>query len=107
MKLNINFQDLDRLISQMGAPLAKWRTQRVQLSEREILRQELEAGKEVSMDEIGSLGGLLEHEGEQILIYIKASGKDKYTLLNDPKDCPKFHFAECSTIRNQRKKKKN
>ncbi|SFK01010.1 hypothetical protein SAMN04488518_101743 [Pseudovibrio ascidiaceicola] len=103
MKLNINFPALDRLISQMGAPLSKWRTQKVKLSEREILRQELEAGKEVSIDQIHSFGGLLEHEGEQILIYIKATGKDKDTLLHDTKNCPKFHFAECATIRGKRK----
>lgn len=98
MKLKIEFAALDNLIRRMGAVHSSWTATDIKLSERQILRRALEDGKEVSAGEVGNLGGLLEHEGEQILLYIKDTRRDKVALLNHPEDSSKYHIAECSTL---------
>lgn len=103
MKLDIKFSRLDALIKIMGAAHSQWRPGQVKLSARQILRRALAEGKEVSADQVGVLGSLLEHEGEQILLYIKDTRSDLDTLRNEPEKSRKFHIAECSTLEEMRR----
>lgn len=93
----------------MGASPSTWRLPpyetRQRQKEREELRQELQQGKVIpDLGEVESRDGLLTHKGEQIVLYIKDTRQDKYTLFHDPQKSKRFHVAECQTIREMRSK---
>ena len=95
----------------MGASPSTWRLPpyetRQRRREREELRQELQQGKDIShlaVDKIDGSSGVLILGGEHIVIYIKDTRQDKYTLLRYPEEAKKFHIAECSTIGQMRRK---
>ena len=105
MKLVGEIAALERLESvreRMGAPLTSW-TSRSPPPKWEPLDRE-----------IGSLGkveplaghGPLVHEGQQVLLYIKATRLDRRTLLDDPKNSRRFHISECETIEKMRHNKR-
>lgn len=107
----IDFPELQALVNRMGASLSSWRLppyettrQRKEREEREKLRRELRRGIEVkNLDEVKPYDDLLTHKGEQIVIYIKDTRQDKYTLLYDPENAKRFHVADCETIRHMRR----
>ncbi|TYC49379.1 HNH endonuclease [Rhodobacterales bacterium] len=103
MKLTFDLSALDFLVRRMGARETGWRLVGADIAAREKLRTQLEIGKEITFDEIDQKGGLLEHEGEQVLLYIKDTRSSKDTLLKSPEDSRRFHFAECSALSTMRK----
>ncbi len=105
----MNFSKLQELVSRMGASPSTWRLPpyetRQRRREREELRQELQQGKVIpDLGEVESRDGLLTHRGEQVVLYIKDTRQDKYTLFHDPQKSKRFHVAECQTIREMRSK---
>ncbi|TWD54207.1 hypothetical protein FB480_103115 [Agrobacterium vitis] len=104
MKLVISFGALDGLMHKMGAVPVNWRLGGAGLSPREIRTRELVQGKEISIEELGQFGGLLEHDGEQVLLYIKDTKASRNVLLNEPERTKRFHIAECATLRDMREK---
>lgn len=104
MKLDIQFSNLENLKNRMGAHSIKWRSFENQLDQLDI-KKILLAGKEISIDEIeATQDGLLSYKGEQVLLYIKDSNRDKETLLYDNKKAPKFHISDCVTLDTMRGK---
>jgi hypothetical protein len=103
MKLFISFDALDGLMRKMGADPVTWRLGGAGLSPREIRSRELAQGKEIPIEDLGQLGGLFEHDGEQVLLYIKDTQDPLDLLLNEPEKSKKVHLTECSTLRNMRK----
>ncbi len=106
MRLNIDFGSLDTLLQRMGAKEVNWDISGTKLPERQALRAQLAGGKEIKLDEVANLGGLLAFNGEQVLLYIKDTRVSKEKLLNKPEDYSKFHFAECKTIKDMRRGKR-
>ena len=107
----MNFSKLQELATRMDASPSTWRLPpyetRQRRREREELRQELRRGKDISnlaVDKIDGSSGVLTLGGEQIIIYIKDTRQDKYTLLHNPEKAVKFHIAECLTIGQTRRK---
>ena len=83
----------------MGAALSSWIIGESKLSDRERLRQELQKGKEIPLIEVEiSHGGLLTYKGEQVILYIKDTRKERDTLLHDKENSPRFHLADCRTL---------
>lgn len=103
MKLRIDFSPLEVLVRNMGAHRSDWRLSSTGLSGRESSLRELAEGKEIHATEINSHGGLLEHQGEQVLLYIKDTGATRDTLVNSPEDSRRFHVAECRTLDKMRR----
>ena len=106
MKLQVDLTSLDRVMQRMGAKRSNWTIAGGSLPEREKLFQELVAGIEVSLEEIGERHSLLEYKGEQVLLYIKDTRSSRDTLLNRPEESRRFHFAECSTLDSMRQAKR-
>ena len=105
----MDFPKLQKLVTRMSANPSSWRLRPYETKERqrerEELRQELQQGKEIpDLNEVESRAGLLTHKGEQIVLYIKDTRQDKYTLFHDPQKSRRFHVAECQTIREMRSK---
>ncbi|MET3602138.1 HNH endonuclease signature motif containing protein [Martelella mangrovi] len=103
MRLRVDFSPLETLVRTMGAGRSVWRLDAAGLSGRERTLAELAEGKEIHADEVSSRGGLLEHEGEQVLLYIKDTRATRETLLNEPENTRRFHVAECNTLDQMRR----
>lgn len=105
MKLHPQFPDFEILKRRMGAGASSWTPVEASLDPLEIQHRELQEGKELSLEEVEtSFGGLLTYNGEQVILYIKDTRKDRDTLQHDRENAPKFHVAECRTLDAMRNK---
>lgn len=103
MKIEVDFSELGTLRARMGANLSSWSPEGNRLSPIEVIRKELEEGKEIPISEIERAhGGLLTYKGEQVVLYIKDTHQDRDTLLYDQENARKFHIAECRTLDHMR-----
>ncbi|MDX6751968.1 hypothetical protein SH611_19345 [Geminicoccaceae bacterium 1502E] len=101
MKLRISFDTLDAAMRAMGAVETAWSDD----ARLEDLKIRLETGIELELDEVEiTPDGLLSYKGEQVLLYIKSTGRDRDTLLNTPEKGPRFHVADCTTLDEMREK---
>ena len=105
MKIDLKFADLAHLVSLMGAQPSDWKPSETLLDPIEILRGELAEGREVhDINEVEVKDDvLLTYKGQQVVLYIKDTRKDRFTLLNDQEHAPRFHVAECSTLDRMRR----
>lgn len=105
MKLEVDFKKLQILKQNMRAPDVFWEPSKTALSPRTELRVQLEEGIELSLEDVDrGPGGLLIYKGEQVVLYIKDTQADRYTLENEPEKSKRFHVAECETLENMRHK---
>lgn len=105
MKLELDFVDLARLRSVMGAEKSTWKPRNSPLDPREEIRNQLQSGIEITLDDVvRGPGGLLTYKGEQVILYIKDTRTDRHTLENEPEKSRRFHVAECETLEGMRQK---
>ena len=106
MRLEIAFNDLAQIVKTMGADAVAWKSGINNLEELSIA-EILLTGREISLDEVmASEHGLLTYRGEQVLLYIKDTNKDEYTLTQTPDKGPRFHVSECKTLDKMRNDKR-
>lgn len=99
MRLDLAFPELAHLIVRMGAASSQWAPNNEPLDVLKLLRAELAEGKEIPLSEVKvSFGGLLTYQGEQVVLYIKDTRQERYTLLHDREAARRFHIAECRTL---------
>ena len=105
MKLDLDFKGLARLLDRMGAPRSDWKPGTKPLDPREEIRSQLLTGIEITLEDIDrGPGGLLTYRGEQVILYIKDTRSDRYTLEHEPEKSRRFHVAECETLESMRLK---
>jgi len=102
MKITFDFSPFDELLKRLDAEKVEWKSD-AQFSEREvILRQLKNEGIEIDVKQVETTPeGLFTFHGENIVIYIK----DK-TIFFDKDELPRFHFSECRTISDSKKKQR-
>ena len=99
MKLDLAFPEFRTLKARMGAQESLWRLPSPTLNERETLIAELEEGKEIPLEDVETnFGGLLSYKGEQVVLYIKDTRQDRFTLLHDIGKSRRFHVFDCRTL---------
>lgn len=99
MKIDLQLIELRRVMERMGAVLSTWAPTTEALTDRERVLLELEAGVEISLDELTTVaGGLLTWKGEQVILYIKDTRQDEYTLRYDTENARRFHIFDCNTL---------
>ena len=99
MKLDLEFPEFQTLKARMGARESLWRLSSPALNERQKLLAELEEGKEIPLEDVETnFGGLLSYEGEQVVLYIKDTRQDRFTLLHDIEKSRRFHVFDCRTL---------
>lgn len=107
MKIDLKFENLDRLIDDMGAKRISWKDNKG-LSELEIEQILSKEGLEVNWENLETKDdGLIYIPGSQVpgIVYIKDCWNDIYTIKNTPEDGPRFHVAyNCKTLENFRAK---
>jgi hypothetical protein len=93
MKLDIQFKELEILVSNMGASQVEWKSDvAIEALETDWKIKLETTGIEVSIDDIDFTPNGAKFRGEQILLHIKeVNGFGYYTL-------PKFHFYQCSKL---------
>ena len=94
------------MVAKMGAEPSSWVPSESDMSPREKLLEELEAGGiSINLEDVDpGPGGLLEYNGEQVILYIKDTRSSKETLKYSPEDSRRFHIAECDTLSAMRDK---
>lgn len=97
--------ELDAIRRSLGAPLIDWSPESTKLSPRDEIRVKLAEGIELELDKVNTTAGLFEHEGEQVVIYIKdhtwLAKRQHYNfsrMLKQPDRCRRVHLMECRTI---------
>lgn len=105
MKLVLDFTELIRIRTDMGAEKSSWAPGTDFLDPREEIRIQLQTGIEITLEDVDSgPGGLLTYKGEQVILYIKDTRSDLYTLEHEPEKSRRFHVAECETLETMRLK---
>ena len=97
MKINLNVQALLACADEMGAQAAEF-TYESDNSEDFKLDKELEAGKEISIEDLEVDKGLLSVHGRQVLLYIADQGNQIQEVLNGEREGKKVHVADCKTL---------
>lgn len=107
MKLDLEFPEFEILITRMGAQKSLWQLPSLKIDERQKLIEELEEGIEIPLEHVEtSFGGLLSYKGKPVVLYIKDTRQDQFTLLHDIEKSRRFHIFECRTLDDMRKKKR-
>lgn len=102
MKIIFDFSPFDELLKRLDAEKVEWKSD-AQLSAREVVLHQLKnEGIVIGIEQVEtSPEGLFTFHGENIVIYIK----DKTTYFSE-NQLPKFHFSECWTIIDSKKKQR-
>jgi hypothetical protein len=97
MRITYDFSELWNIVKSLGAERQAFslkRTSSIAEIEAELIR-----GREVHLDELESISGLLAFEGRQVLLYIPDQGNRIGDVLNGNRDAgKKFHIAHCTTL---------
>ena len=106
MKIVLKNDELNALVQKMRAEPSPWVPNKNDLSPRQKLLDDLEAGGiSINLEDVDpGPGGLLEYNGEQVILYIKDTRASKETLKYSPEDSRRFHIAECDTLSTMREK---
>jgi len=105
MKIRAHYTELETLKRRMGASDSSWSLAKSGLSPRSSRLAALNTGIDLDLAdvEVGP-GGILIHDGEQIVVHIKDTQKSKETNLHNPEDSVRFHLADCRTLQDMRRK---
>jgi hypothetical protein len=97
MPLTVDFSGLFEAVRRMGAGDSDFS---VSLDRAVIppLGEQLEIGKEVTLDQLESTEGLLSIEGRQVLLYIPDQGWKFDEVIKDGTKGKRFHVADCKTL---------
>lgn len=97
MQITHDFSELWKVAASLGAErqtFALSRTSSISAIEAELIR-----GREVQLDELEIVSGLLAFEGRQILLYIPDQGNRIEEVLSGNREGgKKFHVAHCTTL---------
>ena len=102
------FEHLHVNVARMGKPREAPTIDTTLLPSEELtLTRELESGIEIALDQLedsADLGGLLGYGGRQVLLYIREQGGRIDEIREKPFIGPKYHVANCSTLRSMRER---
>ncbi|WP_052501673.1 HNH endonuclease [Thiomicrospira microaerophila] len=105
MKIKVSFDALFNCLNEMGAPMAPFDS-KIKVDKTILEIQALaDIGININPEDIVVQNRLLTYKGHQIVVYIPDhSYKGVSQVLNNPALGNKYHFADCTTIREMRAK---
>ena len=101
MKLTVDFSSLWSCVKNMGAEQVDFQLHRA-INDHITIDDELERGKEITLEELEVDGGLLSVQGRQVVLYIPDQGQRIHDVLAQPSKGKKFHIADCKTLHDMR-----
>ncbi|SVD75905.1 uncharacterized protein METZ01_LOCUS428759, partial [marine metagenome] len=102
MKIDFNFSELEELRKIMGADLAQFSIDRKNLRGISNISFELNKGLEIDISQLEIVGGVYSFKGEQLVVHIYETYKEKEHVLNKPENNVRFHLKDCKTIEKMR-----
>jgi hypothetical protein len=105
MKLKVDLTALWSRVHEMGAEQTDFKLNRI-IHDEITIDDELERGKEVTLDELEVNNGLLSVQGRQVLLYIPDQGQKINEVLEQPSVGKKFHVADCKTLHDMKAKQR-
>lgn len=101
MKLDVSFGALWGQVKRLTDEPADFH---LDLLYREIdpIDIQLGEGLEVSIDDLGNVGGLFEYKGRQVLLYIPDHARKTEEVLAGNEEGKKFHLCHCRTLEDMR-----
>jgi len=103
MKINFNFSELENLRKIMGAEVAQFSVDRGYMNEISNVSFELNKGLEIDISQLEIVGGVYSFKGEQLVVHIYHTFREKEHVENNPDNNVRFHLKDCRTIEMMRK----
>lgn len=106
MKLTVSFNTLWQAVDRMGGQPRVIDIKNVWVPKGLDLDDELTGGKQVALEDVASVNGLLGYKGRQVVLYIPDHGRRIDESLKNPSVGKRFHVADCATLDDMRQKKR-
>ena len=103
MKIDFDFSELEELRKIMGAEVAQFSIDRKNMNEISNVSFELNKGLEIDISQLEIVGGVYSFKGEQLVVHIYETYKEKEHVFNQPENNVRFHLKDCKTIEKMRK----
>jgi hypothetical protein len=103
MKINYDFSELEILRQIMGADMANFSIDTENTRETRSISFELKKGLEIDISQLDIVGGVYSFKGEQLVVHIYETRKEKGSVIDAPENNVRFHLTECQTIEKMRK----
>ena len=98
MKIDFDFSELEELRIIMGADVAQFSIDRKNMNEISNVSFELNKGLEIDISQLEIVGGVYSFKGEQLVVHIYDTYKEKEYVFNAPENNVRFHLKDCKTI---------
>ena len=98
MKIDFDFSELEELRKIMGAEVAQFSIDRKNMNEISNVSFELNKGLEIDISQLEIVGGVYSFKGEQLVVHIYETYKEKEYVFNAPENNVRFHLKDCKTI---------
>lgn len=98
MEIKVDFSELENIRKKMGAVLVPFTIDREPLKPVSDISIRLYEGLEINISQLEIVGGVYSFKGEQLLIFIYETRKEKEYVIDDPENNVRFHLKDCRTI---------
>ena len=92
MKIDFDFSELEELRKIMGAEVAQFSIDRKNMNEISNVSFELNKGLEIDISQLEIVGGVYSFKGEQLVVHIYETYKEKEYVFNAPENNVRFHL---------------
>ena len=106
MKINCDFSELENLRLMMGAEKTNFSIDTENTREARNISFELKKGLEIDISQLDIVGGVYSFQGEQLVVHIYETYKEKGHVVVAPENNVRFHLTECKTIEKMRQNNK-
>ena len=103
MKINYDFSELENLRQMMGADITNFSIDTENTREIRNISFELNKGLEIDISQLDIVGGVYSFKGEQLVVHIYETRKEKGHVVEAPENNVRFHLTDCKTIEKMRK----
>jgi len=104
MKIDFGFPELEEMRQIMGADLIPFSIDSGNLREISDISFELNKGLEIDISQLEIIGGVYSFKGEQLVVHIYETYKEKEYVFNAPENNVRFHLKDCKTIKKMKEK---
>ena len=103
MKIDFGFPEFENLRKMMGADITNFSIDTENAREIRNISFELNKGLEIDISQLDIVGGVYSFKGEQLVVHIYETYKEKGYVTDAPENNVRFHLTECQTIDKMRK----
>ena len=98
MEIKVGFPELEDLRKKMGAEVVAFTIDHKPIKSVDDIKIKLNEGLEINISQLEIVGGVYSFKGEQLLIFIYETRKEKEYVIDEPENNVRFHLKDCKTI---------